>query len=165
MVLKIPTGNPLEKIKRKISKKDVIPKESSVPISKVNGVLVPFSIGLGVDTSAGAYTISVQASGSGDKLVGFKTTRSIHNQTGAADDYDYKIENITKGTTLTSTTGHTLADTSFTVLSQFWSLDQIAPGDNIKFSITDGIIGTVAARASLGTISFFLESVDEGIIS
>lgn len=165
MTLKIPGGKPLQKTETSINKSVPIPKEESIPVGKINGVLIPFSIGLGVDTSGGAYVINVQTTSSGTKLVGFKTTKTIHNQTGAGDDYDYKVENITKATTLSSTTAHTLADGEFTVQTEFWSLDEVAPGDAIRYSITDGVIGTVAGRATLGTISFFVESIDEEQLS
>ena len=165
MVLKIPGGNPLKTTSTSINKAVAIPKEKEINVGRINGILVPISIGLGIDCGAAAYIINCVAYGAGEKAVGFLTTRTIHNQTGAADNYDYAITNVTQGTTLSSTTAHTLADGEFTVVTQFWTLAQIAPGDYVRFTVSDGIIGTNAGRATLGTVSFFVESVDEAIIS
>lgn len=161
MVLKIPN-------KKNIfdgGTEETIEKEKKFSIGRLNGTTLTFSIGLGVDTSMGALVINVGAIGSGNKAVGFKTTRIIHNQIGVADNYDYKIENITKGTTLVTVTAHTLADQEFTTVTEVWTLDQIGTNDAIRYSITDGIIGTNAGRATLGFVSFFLESIDEEIIT
>lgn len=146
-------------------KDEGFPMEKQITLSRTNGVVIPFSIGLGIDCNATPYTITVEAYGLGANAVGWKSTRTIHNQTGTSDVYDYKIENLTKGTTLSSVTGHTLIDGEFTVVSEFWSLDDINEKDGIRFTISQGIIGTNAGRATLGTISFFLESIDKSIIT
>jgi hypothetical protein len=84
-------------------------------ITLENGIPLIFPLGVGVDTSIAALTISGQAYGESCLTQGYKVTRKIYNTSGSNDSYDWAIVNSTKGITLDSGT-ITLTNYEFSVL-------------------------------------------------
>lgn len=134
--------------------------ENSTTATRNNGIMVYIAAGFGQDCSLSNFTINGSTYGTQGKIKGYKGTATIYNLTGAADSYTYKINNLTKGTTLeTQTTA--LANGQFSVISFLWSPEEIGQGGAvIEFRITDGIIGTAAGAGSLGCAGFIMETIE-----
>ena len=99
-------------------------------------------------SGVGSITMGARALDNATKTMGFLTTITLLNVTGASRDVTFMIENLTKGTTLLSGS-ITIGGFAGTTGSWSWSLEKLGEGDSIKFTIGDEGVGT-AANASRG---------------
>ncbi len=133
-------------------------KEEHRTVSSTNGNTLMFKPG--ATTGPGSF-LNVDTASLGVKSTGYKVVVEISNWTGSDDIYGYTIRNNTKGVDLDVITGQSVTNGAVHVNTFFYSLDQVAEGDELRFTLNDGVLGTTAASSILGYLKFYVHSVDE----
>lgn len=91
---------------------------------------------------------------------GMKIFILIYNRIGETESYDWALKNITTGITLDSGTNNLPNKDVFNKIYLFGK-EYIREGDEIKFEITDGILGTNTGELSNGAIRFKLDIITD----
>ena len=107
---------------------------------------------------AGRVILNLIPAGLGVKRrdVGFQTTYSILNYTGAPRTISITITNATKGTTLFSSGYYVIGGSEAVHDSFFYSLEKISSGDVITLDVAGDGIGTGVGAPAFGNVYFEL---------
>lgn len=158
-----PSGDGEIKVKKGFSSTNIIPV---FPLW-VNRFSKTYTLGSTLDTAITPDFITyLTPTGVGFttfKILGTRIEVMIYNRSGVSDNYDFELTNETKSTTLRSVTNATIVNKGFITWQSYYGIDQITPGDVIKFNVSAGVVGTAAGELSNGQIGFHVAYMIENI--
>ncbi len=107
--------------------------------------------------------ISVQAYGLGNQIkdFGFELSYAMKNKSGGTRTVDFTITNNTQGTTLDSGSID-LSDGEITSATFFATLEQVNPGDFVRFTFSNQGVGTAGGSATFAYVVFESKGVFYG---
>ena len=105
-------------------------------------------------TQAQAYGITSEL-----KEIGYSTTYTIKNESGASRNITIVITNETKSTTLLNAGSIDLTDGEFRTVTNFFTTEEISSGDYIRLTLGNEGIGTAIGSATFAQYSFEINSL------
>ncbi len=118
-----------------------------------------YDVGQTEDTSGSSAFINLTVPSSFvETFSGAVVSIQIINRTGSNDTYDWAVTNETESTTLDSGSNWSINNGSGSIRNFHYDTGEVSVGDTIRFTVSDGILGTSSGWQVLGGFSMVVQS-------
>ena len=122
-----------------------------------NAIRQIYDVGQTQDTSSSNMTATVQSTSPAQGTYnGVVCSVTIFNRSSATDTYTYTVKNGV--TTLSTITNQSIAQDALNTQNFSYTSAQVAAGDTLTLTVTDGIVGTRVGIGNFGYVEMTLQS-------